>query len=304
MAARTSLQFTVNGKQYTLDSVDVSMTMLEWLRSVGLTGTKLGCGEGGCGACTINVQSYDATAKVAKDFSINACLMPLMAADSCVITTVEGIGNAKDGLHPIQQRMVDFHGSQCGYCTPGIVMAMYSTFKSHPDTSVKDIEEHMDGNLCRCTGYRPIWDAAKSLCGDAHECAHAMNSDKVDIEDISRCHMHEGEPADVGTGELTVTTTAGRMLSKAPLKASGGGNADVITAPFPAAYVATSVDALQISGGRVDGGADDVVTWHRPNSLLSLLSIKVIYTRTHIRSSAFPLPIFVSVFRLFYFHQT
>ena len=99
--------------------------------------------------------------------SVNACLFPLAAADSCNVTTVEGIGSVAGGLHPVQRRMTDAHGSQCGYCTPGIVMAAYSMLRSNPDLSVAEVEEHMDGNICRCTGYRPIWDAVKSLCSDA-----------------------------------------------------------------------------------------------------------------------------------------
>ena len=116
--------------------------------------------------------------------SVNACLMPALAADGCHVTTVEGVGGRAGGpgtgtgtLHPIQRAMVDHHGSQCGFCTPGIVVAMYALFASGGGggvdgsgggslTSVEHVEEHMDGNLCRCTGYRPIWDAARSLCSD------------------------------------------------------------------------------------------------------------------------------------------
>ena len=98
-----------------------------------------------------------------------------MAADGLHVTTIEGIGSWKthvdgkeDNLHPIQRAMVDMHGSQCGFCTPGIIMAIYGLFASNTKTklNVTHLEEHLDGNLCRCTGYRPIWDAAKSLCAD------------------------------------------------------------------------------------------------------------------------------------------
>jgi xanthine dehydrogenase/oxidase len=132
---RTNLQFILNGNEVILDSCDPSQTLLEFLRSRGLTGTKLGCGEGGCGACTVTITSYDPITRSIKNKGINACLMPLVGCDSTVVTTVEGIGSmkSKDGtgvssesnMHIIQQRMVDYHGSQCGYCTPGIVMAMY-----------------------------------------------------------------------------------------------------------------------------------------------------------------------------------
>lgn len=113
-----------------------------------------------------------------RHYSVNACLMPVLAADGCHVTTVEGIGSFKSQnssssnknststqLHPVQQAMVDLHGSQCGFCTPGIIVSIYTLLTNEP--SVSHLEEHLDGNLCRCTGYRPIWDAARSLCSDA-----------------------------------------------------------------------------------------------------------------------------------------
>jgi xanthine dehydrogenase/oxidase len=97
--------------------------------------------------------------------------MPVLAADGCHVTTVEGIGTVKNNnLHPIQKAMTELHGSQCGFCTPGIIVSIYSLYANNP--SVKYIEEHLDGNLCRCTGYRPIWDAARSLCDDAEDLVH------------------------------------------------------------------------------------------------------------------------------------
>lgn len=98
---------------------------------------------------------------------MNACLMPVLAADGCHVTTVEGVGSVKTGLHPVQQAMVDMHGSQCGFCTPGIIVSIYTLLANNP--SVEHLEEHLDGNLCRCTGYRPIWDAARSLCDDGEK---------------------------------------------------------------------------------------------------------------------------------------
>jgi xanthine dehydrogenase/oxidase len=84
--------------------------------------------------------------------------MPVLAADGCHVTTVEGVGSVKDGLHPVQQAMVDMHGSQCGFCTPGIVVSLYTLLSNHDNhhhrASIDHVEEHLDGNLCRCTGYR------------------------------------------------------------------------------------------------------------------------------------------------------
>ena len=157
-AYRTSLTTWVNGTKHEIAAADLNMTLLEWLRSIGLTGTKLGCGEGGCGACTVVVSSFDAAAGAPRHAAVNACLFPLCAVDWCAVTTIEGIGSTRKGLHPVQERMTEMHGSQCGFCTPGIVMAMYALFRTTPDLGVATLEEHMDGNLCRCTGYRPILD--------------------------------------------------------------------------------------------------------------------------------------------------
>jgi len=103
-----------------------------------------------------------------RHYSVNACLMPVLATDGCHITTVEGVGSAKDDkMHPVQHAIVDMHGSQCGFCTPGIIVSIYTLLANK--ASVPYLEEHLDGNLCRCTGYRPIWDAARSLCDDAED---------------------------------------------------------------------------------------------------------------------------------------
>jgi len=140
------------------------MTLLSYLRSIGLTGTKLGCGEGGCGACTVMVSHFDSSTQRVSHQAVNACLAPLCSCDMRAITTIEGIGGMRAGLHPVQARVAALNGSQCGFCTPGIVMALYTLLRNNPNASTSFVEENMDGNLCRCTGYRPILDAAKSLC--------------------------------------------------------------------------------------------------------------------------------------------
>eukprot|EP00529_Nitzschia_sp_RCC80_P006848 CAMPEP_0113519712 /NCGR_PEP_ID=MMETSP0014_2-20120614/43682_1 /TAXON_ID=2857 /ORGANISM="Nitzschia sp." /LENGTH=1505 /DNA_ID=CAMNT_0000417481 /DNA_START=371 /DNA_END=4888 /DNA_ORIENTATION=- /assembly_acc=CAM_ASM_000159 len=146
-----------------------NQTLLSFLREeLLLKGSKLGCAEGGCGACTVMISKRDPKSGELKHISVNACLMPALAADGCHITTIEGVGSVKgDNLHPIQKAMVEMHGSQCGFCTPGIIVSIYSLYANN--CSTKQIEEHMDGNLCRCTGYRPIWDAARCLTDDAEE---------------------------------------------------------------------------------------------------------------------------------------
>ncbi|KAH8090191.1 xanthine dehydrogenase [Aureococcus anophagefferens] len=162
---------TVNGEKRRVDASKVtgSTTLLDFLRlECGLTGAKLGCGEGGCGACTVVVSTWDVSARKPVHRSINGCLAPALSCVGAAVTTVEGMGSAA-APHPIQSALAEGHGSQCGFCTPGIAASMYALIT--PETTVADVEEHLDGNLCRCTGYRPIWDAAKQLCVDAKDAA-------------------------------------------------------------------------------------------------------------------------------------
>ncbi|SPO26453.1 probable xanthine dehydrogenase [Ustilago trichophora] len=171
----SKLIFTVNNTRFQLSPAkgdDLDLTLLEFIRSKGFTGTKLGCGEGGCGACTVVVGKYDTHASASSSSSpkapyryksVNACLLPLVAVHGCHVLTVEGIGSSSNP-HPIQERIGKLFGSQCGFCTPGIVMSLYATVRNgYGHLTEEDIEHSLDGCLCRCTGYRPILDAAKSF---------------------------------------------------------------------------------------------------------------------------------------------
>ncbi|OTA08800.1 xanthine dehydrogenase [Trichoderma parareesei] len=166
-----TLRFYLNGTKVVLDEIDPEITVLEYLRGIGLTGTKLGCGEGGCGACTIVVSQFNPTTKQIYHASVNACLAPLVSLDGKHVITIEGIGNTKRP-HPTQERVAKSHGSQCGFCTPGIVMSLYALLRNNATPTTDEVEEAFDGNLCRCTGYRSILDAAhtfskESSCGKA-----------------------------------------------------------------------------------------------------------------------------------------
>ncbi|KAL2332174.1 hypothetical protein Fmac_019755 [Flemingia macrophylla] len=137
-----------------------NFTLTLRLDHIGLTGTKLGCGEGGCGACTVMVSHYDRKLRKCSHYAINACLAPLYSVEGMHVITVEGLGSCKRGLHPVQESLARAHGSQCGFCTPGFVMSMYALLRSsQTPPSEEQIEECLAGNLCRCTGYRPILDA-------------------------------------------------------------------------------------------------------------------------------------------------
>jgi len=163
METKSELFFFVNGEKHTPALVDPEMTLLTYLRDVGLTGTKLGCGEGGCGACTVSVSHRDAVSGKTVHRAVNACIAPVCSVEGMHVTTVEGIGSSKE-MHPVQERLATCHGSQCGFCTPGIVMSMYSLLRQDKkDLAPVEIEDAFDGNLCRCTGYRPILDAFKTF---------------------------------------------------------------------------------------------------------------------------------------------
>uniref|UniRef100_A0A8C7UWJ4 Aldehyde oxidase 6 n=1 Tax=Oncorhynchus mykiss TaxID=8022 RepID=A0A8C7UWJ4_ONCMY len=138
--------------------------LLSYLRErLRLTGTKYGCGGGGCGACTVMVSRYQPGTKTILHYSANACLLPVCQLQGAAVTTVEGIGNTKTRVHPVQERIAKAHGSQCGFCTPGMVMSMYTLLRNKPQPNMEDITVALGGNLCRCTGYRPIVDGCKTF---------------------------------------------------------------------------------------------------------------------------------------------
>uniref|UniRef100_A0A8C4R0T6 Aldehyde oxidase 5 n=1 Tax=Eptatretus burgeri TaxID=7764 RepID=A0A8C4R0T6_EPTBU len=134
------------------------------LETVGLTGAKLACGEGGCGACTVMVSTCDPGSQHIRHYAVNSCLTPICSVHGKAVITTEGIGNSTTRLHPVQERIVKFNGSQCGFCTPGFVMSMYSLLRSNPEPNQQELSEAFQGNLCRCTGYRGIIEGYQTFC--------------------------------------------------------------------------------------------------------------------------------------------
>ena len=170
----TSLRFKLNGREVDASGVDPNTTLLAWLRERGLTGTKEGCAEGECGACAVVLvrRGLDGEARYAP---VNSCLFLIGSAADQEVITVEGVQNG--ALHPVQEAMVRLGGSQCGYCTPGFVMSLFSEYyRADREATGFDVES-IAGNLCRCTGYRPIRDAGRALPmvrdGVSGEDAHA-----------------------------------------------------------------------------------------------------------------------------------
>jgi xanthine dehydrogenase small subunit len=154
------VKFLLNGAEIRVDGADHHTTLLEWLRSSGLTGSKEGCAEGECGACALALVRGHASGRARLD-PVNSCLIPLPSVDGRQIITVEGVAPRGGALHPVQQMMVDAGGSQCGYCTPGFVVSLFCEYY-RPGRAGYD-PESISGNLCRCTGYRPIVDVARAM---------------------------------------------------------------------------------------------------------------------------------------------
>jgi aerobic carbon-monoxide dehydrogenase small subunit len=149
---RRDITVTVNGKVYQ-ETVEHRLLLSDFLReTLGLTGTHVGCGhEGRCGVCTV----------VYEGVAIKSCLMLAVQADGARLLTIEGLAQGEQ-MHPLQEAMRDKHGLQCGYCTPGMIMASLDLLNENPDPTADEVRHGLEGNLCRCTGYQNIVKAVRS----------------------------------------------------------------------------------------------------------------------------------------------
>ncbi len=155
-----TVRFVLNGRRVQVERIEPHVSLLEWLRASGLPGAKEGCAEGECGACAVALLRRDTRGRPRFD-AINSCLMPVVAVHDRQIVTVEGVAGDDGELHPVQRALLETGSSQCGYCTPGFVVSLFCEYY-RPGRQGFD-PEGVSGNLCRCTGYRPIADAARSL---------------------------------------------------------------------------------------------------------------------------------------------
>ena len=155
---------TVNGDEHH-DEVEPRLLLVHYLRDVlGLTGTNVGCDTSSCGACTVHIDGE----------SVKSCTVLAVQADGRSITTIEGLADG-DQLHPMQEAFRQYHGLQCGYCTPGMVMAAVSLLDEHPNPTEREVRLGLEGNLCRCTGYHNIVKAVLA-CADGVTSSEAVSA--------------------------------------------------------------------------------------------------------------------------------
>jgi xanthine dehydrogenase small subunit len=230
MNTRSEIRFLLNGETIALRDVRPDETLLDFLRlRRSLRGTKEGCAEGDCGACTVLVGRLAGGELVYE--GVNACIRFVGSLDGCHVVTVEHLKRPDGTLHPVQQALVDLHGSQCGFCTPGFVMALYGLWMRNPDPSEHEIELALQGNLCRCTGYEPIVKAAKAASGYGRPDADPLVTERETVTSRLR-EMADGARIEIGSdaGRLIVPADAddfAAALSDNPNATIVAGSTDV-----------------------------------------------------------------------------
>ncbi|XP_063993362.1 uncharacterized protein LOC135171021 [Diachasmimorpha longicaudata] len=187
---KDTLQFTINGVLYTItDEIRPETSLNVFIRDHALLrGTKAMCHEGGCGVCIVAAEIHG------EALAVNSCLVPVLICNGWKIKTIEGIGSKKMGYHKAQATLAGMNGSQCGYCSAGMVMNMYSLMESKKNT-MKEIENSFGSNICRCTGYRPILEAFRSLASDAEPQMAQKVQDIEDLYSLKKC-PRSGQPCE------------------------------------------------------------------------------------------------------------
>ncbi len=204
---RRELRFVLNGRDVALRDVAPEQTLLDWLRlSRALKGTKEGCAEGDCGACTVLVGRLAPAGGLVYE-GVNACIRFMGSLDGCHVVTVEHLAGEGEKLHPVQQAMVDFHGSQCGFCTPGFVMSLYGLWMRSPDPSDREIETALQGNLCRCTGYEAIMRAARAISGYGKAAGDPLLAEREAMAARLKA-LRDGARVEIGQGRSRLVVPA------------------------------------------------------------------------------------------------
>lgn len=256
---RTTLRFYLNGKSVTLDGMRAFRSLSDFLRyDRGLTGTKIVCEEGDCGACTVligRVREGRITYQ-----TVNACIQYLYQLDATHVITVEGLRDVET-LTPVQQAMVDNFGSQCGFCTPGFVMSLTDLFNRKPSVTETELRYALSGNLCRCTGYTPILEAGLALNGQ-------------------KCpSLSELYPVEPMRSELEALASEAVLLTASPADSSVSATATERTVFVPTAlgealrYKEMYPEAIPLAGG-TDLGVQRNKRGLQPEKLLCLVKLR------------------------------
>jgi len=184
-----TVRFVLDGKIVEAQGERRTTTVLDYLREqLHRTGTKEGCAEGDCGACVVMVGELNAAGNGVEYVPVNSCIQLLPTLDGKSVKTIESLKKADGALHPVQDEMIKCHGSQCGFCTPGIVMSLVNLVQVLPSPSRQQITDALSGNLCRCTGYTPIIDAAFKAVEKKSELKLNDHADVALLKEIQRAH--------------------------------------------------------------------------------------------------------------------
>jgi xanthine dehydrogenase small subunit len=201
-----AIRFLLNGEEISLTDVAPDLTLLDWLRlERRLRGSKEGCAEGDCGACTVLVGRLMGD-EIVYD-SVTACIRFVGSLHGTHVVTIEHLRGENGALHPVQQAMVDHHGSQCGFCTPGFVMSLYGLWMRDPDPSRAAIERALQGNLCRCTGYAPIIRAGEAMGTYGKPQGDPLWAERIVVKDKIRA-INDGRRVEIGEGDQRIIIPA------------------------------------------------------------------------------------------------
>jgi len=284
MQHRSEIRFLLNGRNVALSDVGADDTLLDFLRiDQRLTGSKEGCAEGDCGACTVLVGRLVDGGLVYE--TVNACIRFLASLDGCHVVTIEYLGGPEGRLSPVQQAMVEHHGSQCGFCTPGIVMSLYALWMQHEHPTVKQVETALQGNLCRCTGYAPIIRAAQEVTNYGSPSAEHLATERDSVV-ASLKGLRDGKRVEVAKGDSRAILPAdvddlAAVLEAEPEATIIAGSTDVglwvtkfLKRISPAVFIGqldglkaieVTEDAVTMGAGVTYTEAQDVIAEHYPH---------------------------------------